>query len=108
MGKNDRVSVEAARADELGGRLMEEVRSLSWTTLEARFGTIPINVPLPADMQGGVTYNPQLVVTDLPGNLAHIQLTVTWTDAGATPGAEGGRFDHSLALEFIRNRTDRL
>lgn len=93
---------------------VEEMRTLALPALLTELGT----ATLPADVnldtvagRAGVTFNRRVQVTELTAtstNLIKIRVEVTWTDAGAAPGAEGGIHDHRVAFELIRTASEVL
>ena len=100
-------------ATAIGQRTLEDLRSQTMDAIVADFGTMPIAdaVMDTANGRANATYNRTLFVTELTAisaDLVHIRVEVDWTEQGAVPGSEGGRFDHMLAFEVIRTRQEAL
>jgi prepilin-type N-terminal cleavage/methylation domain-containing protein len=92
---------------------MEELRQTPIATLVTTYGALPIDhepldtVPGPA----GLTLSRTLTVTELTAassDLVLLRVEVSWTDDGAAPGEEGGKYDHMVSLELIRTRQEAL
>jgi prepilin-type N-terminal cleavage/methylation domain-containing protein len=97
----------------IGQRTIEELRSTPLDQLEATFGPLPIDHAVldTADGRTGITYNRSLSVDELTAaspDLVRIRIEITFTEAGAVPGSEGGRFDHQLVFELVRTRQEAL
>ncbi len=93
---------------------LEEIRNLSLAALFTEFGVT--GLPIDANLntvagRAGVTFNRNVQVTELTAtstNLVKIRVAVTWTDAGAAPGADGGIHDHRVSFELIRTASEAL
>ncbi|MBE7451219.1 MAG: prepilin-type N-terminal cleavage/methylation domain-containing protein [Kofleriaceae bacterium] len=93
---------------------VEEIRNLTLPALFTELGVsaLPVDVNLDTVAgRAGVTFNRRVQVTELTAvstNLVKIRVEVSWTDAGAAPGAEGGIHDHRVSLELIRTASESL
>lgn len=105
----NQIASRSARAGTIAAWTIEDLRSLGFNELTTRFGPLPIATTLPTvDDGNNRTYRPGLTVTDLGGGLYRIRVDVRWTEQGALPGSNNGRYDHNMAVEIIRNQTDFL
>lgn len=91
---------------------LEEARTLSVAAMNAQYGNFPIDVNLNTVAgRAGVTFNRRLQITEMTStstNLLKLRVEVTWTDAGAAAGANGGLHDHRISFELIRTGTEGL
>lgn len=103
-------SAQFAEASAFGREAMEDLRAQSVDQLETRFGLLPVN-DFPLDTvagRGGQTYNRIMSLEPLAvaPDLIRMRIDVTWTESGAVPGAEDGRYDHAIRLELVRPRAE--
>jgi prepilin-type N-terminal cleavage/methylation domain-containing protein len=93
---------------------VEEVRNTALGDLLASNGATALPLDLPLDTvagRAGTTFNRRMQVTELTAtspNLVKIRIEVTWTDAHAAAGAQGGIYDHRVSLELIRTASEAL
>lgn len=93
---------------------LEELRDLTLAQMYARFAvpSLPIDASLDTVAgRAGVTFNRRVVVEEMTAvstNLVKLRVEVTWTDAGAAPGVEGGIHDHRVSFELIRTASEQL
>ncbi len=93
---------------------VEEIRGTPIADLLAAHAapSLPLDVSLDTVAgRAGMTFNRRVQVIELTAvspNLVKIRVDVTWTDAGATAGAEGGIYDHQVSLELIRTASEAL
>lgn len=111
--KANRVSRESAGAIEVGERIMEDLRGIPADQIAPRFdpdGTLPVDVQLGTVTGGPVPYAVRLIAEEIPADtdLVRIRIEVNWTELGAAPGAEGGRYDHRIVLEMVRTKLEQL
>ncbi len=102
-----------AEANVMCQQSIEQLRSMSMTEMQAKYGMLPIAGVDLGTMTGraGQTYKRSLSAVELTAasaDLVRLRVDVTWTEGGAAVGAEGGRYDHRLSLEFIRTRQEAL
>jgi prepilin-type N-terminal cleavage/methylation domain-containing protein len=107
---NDGAS-RSAEAQQIAVSELESLRTLSIPKLmKALTNSEVVLLPTPprdrfVDGRGGMKFMVTSTVTALPGlsaNLIRIRVVTSWTDDGATPGANGGQFDHAIPLEVVR------
>jgi prepilin-type N-terminal cleavage/methylation domain-containing protein len=91
---------------------LEEIRGMTIAELETAYGTMPIDVNLNTVAgRAGATFNRRVQVQELTtvsSNLIKIRVEVTWTDAGAAAGANGGIHDRRVSFELIRTASEQL
>jgi prepilin-type N-terminal cleavage/methylation domain-containing protein len=101
-----------AEASAIAETALEEVRQLAFNRLETEFGAPPIDVELEqAAGKGERIYDRRLVVDPLDevsADLFRVRIEVTWTEDGATAGADDGAHDHRLVLETFRTRQEQM
>lgn len=100
---------EAQEARAIAAQTAEDHRSPSIADLETLHGPVPIDVALPDTIgRAGQTYRRQLIVDTISAEIVRLRIQINWTDNGAAPGSAGGRFDHTLQIELLRDRTEVL
>jgi prepilin-type N-terminal cleavage/methylation domain-containing protein len=91
---------------------MEELRSMSVSELETRYGTLPVNGLVLDTVSGraGQSYTRTIGIEESTpsSDLVRMTVIVSWTEEGAIPGSDGGRYDHSVRLELLRTRKEAL
>ncbi|HTE51086.1 MAG TPA: prepilin-type N-terminal cleavage/methylation domain-containing protein [Kofleriaceae bacterium] len=101
-----------AEASSVAEAALEDVRREPFTRLETQFGTAPIDVELEqAAGRGERVYERRLFIVPLDAvspDLFRVRIEVSWSEDGATAGAEGGLHDHTLVLESFRTRQEAL
>ncbi|WP_428261892.1 type IV pilus modification PilV family protein [Haliangium sp.] len=119
---NQRVT-RTVEATALAQRSLEELRSIpvappspsyDGPTLETNFGIPVVDAPLPdvvghanTTFQRRVTIQPLAPTSAPTPTLFRIRMVVRWSDDGAAIGTDPLR-DHTVALETIRTRQDKL
>jgi prepilin-type N-terminal cleavage/methylation domain-containing protein len=111
--RSNSLGAQSGEAVAVAERTLEEVRARTVPDLIAEHGgALPIDVNLNTVAgRAGTTFGRRLQVTELTAvstNLIRIRVDISWTDSGATPGAQGGIFDHRISLELIRTATEAL
>lgn len=112
--KGNTTTSQSGEAVAVAEATLEEVRNLSLTAMYAQFGvsSLPIDANLNTVAgRAGVTFNRRVQVTEMTAtstNLVKIRVEITWTDAGAAAGANGGMHDHRISFELIRTGTEQL
>ncbi|MBX3155454.1 MAG: prepilin-type N-terminal cleavage/methylation domain-containing protein [Deltaproteobacteria bacterium] len=111
---NDATS-RSAEAQQVANATLESLRAQRIgemvQTLTGSLKAPPIDATLtPMTGRNNRTYRRRAVITQLPASssLWRVRVEVGWTDDGATPGADGGRYDHSLAVEVLRTVEEAL
>jgi prepilin-type N-terminal cleavage/methylation domain-containing protein len=113
----NRKNEQTGRADEavvIANQTIEQLRSLSPTEMMSSLTGSPTSVP-PVDVttstvagRNGLTYSRAVAVTSVTNGLWLVRVVVTWTDDGATPGADGGLYDHAMSMELLRTNKELL
>lgn len=112
--RSNSLGAQSGEAVAVAERTLEEARAASVADLLATHGlaTLPIDVNLNTVAgRAGTTFGRRLQVTELTAvstNLVKIRVDISWTDSGATPGSQGGIFDHRISLELIRTASEAL
>ncbi len=109
---NDNAS-RATEASAFAKETLEEVRSTSFTTLTGLYGSTPVDTAATMPTRtgrAGQDFETRLLITDVPAEpeLVVIRVEISWTDSGAVPGSANGRYDHLIAIELVRWRSDVL
>jgi prepilin-type N-terminal cleavage/methylation domain-containing protein len=111
--RNSAISSRTAHAATAAQETIEELRGIPVATLTTLYGALPIeDADLdPIDGPAGLVLNRRMSFSSLPvasGDLFLLRVEVYWTDDGATPGSDDGRYDHTVALELVRTRQEAL
>jgi prepilin-type N-terminal cleavage/methylation domain-containing protein len=95
-------ALESLRAQRIGEMSQSLTGSIS---------SPPIDATMP-DVVGrnGLVFRRRCVVSQLAASssLWRVRVEVSWTDEGATQGAEGGKYDHLIGIEVIRTIEEAL
>lgn len=99
-------------ANTLARAAMEELRSMSVSELETRYGTLPVRGLVLDTVSGraGQSYTRTIDIEETAASSELVRMTVivSWTEQGAIPGSDGGRYDHSVRIELVRTRKEAL
>ncbi|MBZ0238228.1 MAG: prepilin-type N-terminal cleavage/methylation domain-containing protein [Deltaproteobacteria bacterium] len=93
---------------------VEEIRGMAIPELLVAYSApaLPLDVSLDTVAgRAGTTFDRRVQVTELTAtstNLVKIRVEVSWTESGATAGAEGGIHDRRISLELIRTASEAL
>ena len=112
--KGNSTTSQSGEAVAVAEATLEEVRNLSLDAMYVQFGVT--SLPIDANLntvagRAGVTFTRRVQITEMTAtstNLIKIRVEVTWTDAGAAAGANGGMHDHRISFELIRTATEQL
>jgi len=110
--QGSQAAAQFGEANAFARAAMEDLRSASVSELETRYGTLPVS-GLVLDTVGGragQSYTRTISIEESAAtpDLVRMTVTVTWTEEGAIPGADGGRYDHSVQIELMRTREEAL
>lgn len=107
-----RASSQFSEASSFGVAAMEDLRSMSVTELETRYGAMPVTGAVMDTVSGraGQTYTRTLSLTPTPvsADLIMMRVVVSWTEFGAAPGSDNGIHDHRVLVELLRTRQEVL
>jgi prepilin-type N-terminal cleavage/methylation domain-containing protein len=111
--RNSSIASRSAHASTAAQETIEELRGMSIPALTTLYGALPIeDADLdPVDGPAGLVLNRRMSLHQLSAASADLflmRVEVYWTDDGATPGADNGRYDHQVSLELIRTRQEQL
>jgi prepilin-type N-terminal cleavage/methylation domain-containing protein len=112
--KGNTTTSQSGEAVAVAEATLEEIRNLSLPAMYAQFGvaSLPIDANLDTVAgRAGVTFSRRVQITEMTAtstNLVKLRVEVSWTDAGAAVGANGGMHDHRISFELIRTGTEQL
>jgi prepilin-type N-terminal cleavage/methylation domain-containing protein len=113
---NDGAS-RSAEAQQITATVLESLRGqrlgpMMQTLAGSPTASPPVTAPaFTVPGRGGMTYSVTrsvVVLTAASTGLWRIRVDTSWTEDGATAGANGGQFDHHIALEVIRTVQEAL
>ncbi len=108
LTKGNELSARSGEAVAIAQRTLEEYRNRKALALLTEFSVVDLPIDATLDTvagRAGTTFARRLIVQQLTtasNSLIRLRVVVSWTDDGATAGAQGGILDHQVALEINR------
>lgn len=101
-------SAQFSEGSTFAREMMEDMRARSIAQLEGDFGPLPITTSDVVSGRANQTYTRTISLTPTPvsPDLVLMRVVVNWTEAGAIPGSDDGRYDHAVTLELLRTRQE--
>jgi prepilin-type N-terminal cleavage/methylation domain-containing protein len=111
--KGNQIASRSAEATTFAQEVIEELRTRTVDSIIAQYGLLPVNDELIDSPAGraGMTYTRRLWINELTTmseDLIRIRVEVSWADDGADPATADESLRHSIALEIVRTRQEKL